>query len=67
MCAICGQAFATKQRITGHLLTHSGEKHFNCAECDKRFATEQRLKCHQRTHVSVLIAILRSLTDQIIK
>lgn len=52
LCSVCGHAFATKQRLTVHVLTHTGEKQFNCDECDKRFATEQRLRCHQRTHVS---------------
>ncbi|GMR52247.1 hypothetical protein PMAYCL1PPCAC_22442, partial [Pristionchus mayeri] len=33
----CGKALCTKQGLKGHMLTHSGEKHYDCPHCNISF------------------------------
>lgn len=48
-CEICGKRFA-KNRIKGHLRTHSTAKPFKCPHCPEAFKTNVGFAGHMRTH-----------------
>ncbi|XP_068237713.1 protein tramtrack, alpha isoform-like isoform X32 [Palaemon carinicauda] len=49
-CRVCGKQFlpspSWKQKLTRHLMTHSGEKPFYCPYCPHRCARKDSLKLH---------------------
>ncbi|XP_037795354.1 gastrula zinc finger protein xLCGF3.1-like [Penaeus monodon] len=57
-CRVCGKQFqpspSWKQKLTRHLMTHSGEKPFYCPQCPHRCARKDSLKLHiARMHGSL--------------
>lgn len=46
----CCKSFKQRQKISRHLLTHTGYKPFKCDECKKCFGTRETLTQHLRTH-----------------
>jgi len=49
-CNICHRAFAQKEILLRHLMTHSGKKPFECQHCEKSFTQREALKVHMRRH-----------------
>ncbi|XP_029677287.1 zinc finger protein 2 homolog [Formica exsecta] len=49
-CNICHRAFAQKEILFRHLMTHSGQKPFQCQHCEKSFTQREALKVHMRRH-----------------
>ncbi|KAK7065658.1 hypothetical protein SK128_018496, partial [Halocaridina rubra] len=49
-CRVCGKQFqpspSWKQKLTRHIMTHSGEKPFSCAYCPHRCSRKDSLKIH---------------------
>ncbi|XP_069511457.1 zinc finger protein 282-like isoform X2 [Ambystoma mexicanum] len=49
-CHECEKSFKTKQELTRHQRTHSGERPYHCTECKKSFSLRHHLIGHRRTH-----------------
>ncbi|KAG8233107.1 hypothetical protein J437_LFUL013298 [Ladona fulva] len=49
-CQYCKKIFHRKSHLTGHLVTHTGEKAFECHICKKRFSIKGNLLMHLRIH-----------------
>ena len=51
-CTHCGKALATKQNLTQHVYTHTGETPFVCREagCGEQFRYGSQLSIHKKFH-----------------
>ena len=49
-CSECGRDCTTRQGLTRHMLTHTGEKPFRCDVCERGFVQASDLTRHMRTH-----------------
>ena len=49
-CTLCGKGFASKQNLTEHTLTHTGEKPFECPVCRRSFRQASQFSLHKRQH-----------------
>ena len=52
-CPDCGREFSTRQKLSRHILTHTGEKPYSCDDCGKGFTSAFNLTQHMRTHTGV--------------
>ena len=50
MCSKCGKAFARKDNLKDHELTHSEERKHKCPICEKSFKQAQVLTNHMKRH-----------------
>ena len=49
-CEECDRGFTTRQHLTRHKRTHTGEKPYSCEVCGRGFADASNLAKHVRTH-----------------
>lgn len=49
-CEICQKSFVDKQRLEGHMSTHTGQKMYTCVKCKKTFSHASSLSAHKRSH-----------------
>lgn len=52
-CKICDKAFARKEYLKTHLLTHGDMKPFKCDICERRFGRKEYLQTHMLSHSGV--------------
>ncbi|GBO31388.1 Zinc finger protein 287 [Araneus ventricosus] len=52
VCPTCSKSFASKNSLTKHMKTHTGENLFRCRICDKVFGRNDNLNRHMRIHAS---------------
>jgi KRAB domain-containing zinc finger protein len=48
LCELCPAAFATKNTLNKHILSHTDERNFKCKFCEKAFHTKGNLETHIR-------------------
>lgn len=49
-CDRCHRPFTQRQKITRHIVVHTGDRPYKCLYCDYACSEEAVLKQHQRTH-----------------
>lgn len=52
-CQICEKAFARKEYLQFHLVTHGDVKPFKCQKCDRTFGRKEYLRTHLLSHSGV--------------
>ena len=48
-CDVCNKSFASKETLTNHMKSHTGNYN-NCDQCDKKFVSERDLEDHMNVH-----------------
>ena len=49
-CPFCLRRFVTKQTLTDHINSHTGERPFACEICSARYRHSSKLSFHRRKH-----------------
>ncbi|CAG9311540.1 unnamed protein product [Blepharisma stoltei] len=51
-CEVCSKKLVSKQNLTEHMYTHTGEKPFRCEEpgCGKSYRQSSQLSVHKKVH-----------------